>query len=138
MSADFEASIVKTETHDFIYSSSLDFPNIMPGYGANVIMTNGNDSSATSSTSSSHTRLAGADDSGMSTLSNSGCMLTPTAGVMLNYGSPELHFKNADDFCDDLEPMIRNRSNTWPLRRTVLETNSQASPLMHDQIPEEE
>jgi len=39
---------------------------------------------------------------------------------------------------EELEPMARDRCNTWPLRRPTLELNSQTSPLIHDRIPEEE
>jgi hypothetical protein len=37
---------------------------------------------------------------------------------------------------DDLEPQSRDRSNTWPLRRPNFDT--QTSPLIHEQIPEED
>jgi len=153
MSADFEASHIKTEAGGYnIYSAAIaeyTSSNMLPtglgtGYGTNAIMNHSsNDSSAPSSTSSSHTRLAGVgcDDSGMSTLSNSGCMLTTNAthpGRMMNYGSPDYNPRNGDEFEDELGPMIRDRSNTWPLRRPNLDINNQTSPLIHDQIPEEE
>lgn len=34
---------------------------------------------------------------------------------------------------EDLEPISRDRCNTWPMRRPVVET--QTSPLIHEQIP---
>lgn len=39
---------------------------------------------------------------------------------------------------DDLGPVARDRCNTWPLRRPQLDLNAQTSPLIHEQIPEEE
>jgi hypothetical protein len=68
-------------------------------------------------------------------------MLTTNAthpGRMMNYGSPDYNPRNGDEFEDELGPMIRDRSNTWPLRRPNLDINNQTSPLIHDQIPEEE
>ncbi|RCN36658.1 fork head domain protein [Ancylostoma caninum] len=34
--------------------------------------------------------------------------------------------------------MSRDRCNTWPMRRPQLEVNAQTSPLIHEQIPEED
>ncbi|VDM23139.1 unnamed protein product [Wuchereria bancrofti] len=35
-------------------------------------------------------------------------------------------------------PVSRDRCNTWPMRRPQLDINAQTSPLIHEQIPEEE
>lgn len=39
---------------------------------------------------------------------------------------------------EDLGPVSRDRCNTWPMRRPQLDINAQTSPLIHEQIPEEE
>ncbi|KAK0423537.1 hypothetical protein QR680_008194 [Steinernema hermaphroditum] len=39
---------------------------------------------------------------------------------------------------DELGAQTRDRSNTWPLRRPNLDINAQTSPLIHEQIPEED
>ncbi|CAG9531401.1 unnamed protein product [Cercopithifilaria johnstoni] len=39
---------------------------------------------------------------------------------------------------EDLGPVSRDRCNTWPMRRPELDINAQTSPLIHEQIPEEE
>ncbi|KAM3721568.1 Forkhead box protein [Dirofilaria immitis] len=39
---------------------------------------------------------------------------------------------------EDLGPISRDRCNTWPMRRPQLDINAQTSPLIHEQIPEEE
>uniref|UniRef100_A0A1I8ASM4 Uncharacterized protein n=1 Tax=Steinernema glaseri TaxID=37863 RepID=A0A1I8ASM4_9BILA len=39
---------------------------------------------------------------------------------------------------DELSAQTRDRSNTWPLRRPNLDINAQTSPLIHEQIPEED
>uniref|UniRef100_A0A1I7VYQ1 Fork-head domain-containing protein n=1 Tax=Loa loa TaxID=7209 RepID=A0A1I7VYQ1_LOALO len=39
---------------------------------------------------------------------------------------------------EDLGPVSRDRCNTWPMRRSQLDINAQTSPLIHEQIPEEE
>ncbi|VDM61682.1 unnamed protein product [Angiostrongylus costaricensis] len=38
---------------------------------------------------------------------------------------------------DDIRPVSRDRCNTWPMRRPQLDVNAQTSPLIHEQIPEE-
>uniref|UniRef100_A0A0K0CSR0 Fork-head domain-containing protein n=1 Tax=Angiostrongylus cantonensis TaxID=6313 RepID=A0A0K0CSR0_ANGCA len=38
---------------------------------------------------------------------------------------------------DDITPVSRDRCNTWPMRRPQLDVNAQTSPLIHEQIPEE-
>lgn len=43
-----------------------------------------------------------------------------------------------DQLFEDLEPLSRDRSNTWPLRRPQLDINAQTSPLIHELIPEGE
>lgn len=55
------------------------------------------------------------------------CMMPPhSAGMMPQEG------------IDELGPVSRDRCNTWPLRRSQLDINAQTSPLIHEQIPEEE
>ncbi|KJH51284.1 fork head domain protein [Dictyocaulus viviparus] len=39
---------------------------------------------------------------------------------------------------EDVTPLSRDRCNTWPLRRSQLDVNAQTSPLIHEQIPEED
>uniref|UniRef100_A0A0R3RXA6 Uncharacterized protein n=1 Tax=Elaeophora elaphi TaxID=1147741 RepID=A0A0R3RXA6_9BILA len=39
---------------------------------------------------------------------------------------------------EDLGPVSRDRCNTWPMRRPQLDINAHTSPLIHEQIPEEE
>lgn len=39
---------------------------------------------------------------------------------------------------DDLEPEPRDRCNTWPLQRPAGDLSHQTSPLIHEQIPEED
>lgn len=39
---------------------------------------------------------------------------------------------------EDLGPVSRDRCNTWPMRRPQLDINAQTSPLIHEEIPEEE
>uniref|UniRef100_A0AAF5RWV4 Fork-head domain-containing protein n=1 Tax=Wuchereria bancrofti TaxID=6293 RepID=A0AAF5RWV4_WUCBA len=39
---------------------------------------------------------------------------------------------------EELGPVSRDRCNTWPMRRPQLDINAQTSPLIHEQIPEEE
>jgi hypothetical protein len=65
-----------------------------------------------------------------STLSsaNPDCMDNSTP---IEYGSGDL----LDDF--ELEPIVRNRCNTWPMRHPI-EFQTNDSPLMHEKIPEED
>ncbi|KHJ99458.1 hypothetical protein OESDEN_00567 [Oesophagostomum dentatum] len=44
----------------------------------------------------------------------------------------------SDDSGEDIGPMSRDRCNTWPMRRPQLDVNAQTSPLIHEQIPEED
>ncbi|CAB3408793.1 unnamed protein product [Caenorhabditis bovis] len=48
-------------------------------------------------------------------------------------GSPE-NFFLGDEIC----PLPRDRCNTWPMRRPHPDPISQTSPLIHEQIPEED
>lgn len=66
--------------------------------------------------------------SSSSTSSSSGLGLT---GVMPVEGT-------ATTGKEDLGPVSRDRCNTWPMRRPQLDINAQTSPLIHEQIPEEE
>jgi hypothetical protein len=89
--------------------------NINPMMYTNMACSTGGESSTTSSVSSSQTRL-------------------------LQFDNPDLTINDMTfnpnmpiDQVEDLEPMARDRSNTWPLRRQIIET--QTSPLIHEQIP---
>ncbi|KAI6178484.1 hypothetical protein M3Y98_00505600 [Aphelenchoides besseyi] len=88
------------------------------------------DSSTTSSISSSRTRLQCSDDSGNSTDSQLKGLPQALATGVYNDGQ----FAGTDD---TLEPVSRDRCNTWPLRRPNLDLNAQTSPLMHERIVEE-
>ncbi len=60
---------------------------------------------------------------------------------MANYntgGGGAMMDNTADFLIDDMEPQSRDRSNTWPLRRPNLGINNQTSPLIHEEIPEED
>uniref|UniRef100_F1KR30 Forkhead box protein O n=1 Tax=Ascaris suum TaxID=6253 RepID=F1KR30_ASCSU len=69
-----------------------------------------------------------------------------TSGVSLLAGGARYRMPNAASpiqengtmESDDLGPVSRDRCNTWPLRRPQLDINAQTSPLIHEQIPEEE
>ncbi|KAI6203120.1 hypothetical protein M3Y94_00519700 [Aphelenchoides besseyi] len=88
------------------------------------------DSSTTSSISSSRNRLICSDDSGNSTDSQLKGLPQALATGVYNDGQ----FAGTDD---SLEPVSRDRCNTWPLRRPNLDLNAQTSPLMHERIVEE-
>lgn len=60
----------------------------------------------------------------------------PTMQPIGSVGPPGMI--NEDSLDGDLGPMPRDRCNTWPLRRPNLDINAQTSPLIHEQIPEEE
>ncbi|WKX88216.1 hypothetical protein Q1695_008111 [Nippostrongylus brasiliensis] len=42
------------------------------------------------------------------------------------------------DSGEEIGPLSRDRCNTWPVRRPQLDVNAQTSPLIHEQIPEED
>lgn len=118
-------------------SNGQDFTNLVPMTSPTILQqtnymnstgnssTNG-DSSNPSSASSSRTRLANlCDDSGNGTLLLSGNHM---------YGSPQMDMRTDDD----LDPIPRDRCNTWPMRRPNLDINNQTSPMIHDRIPEED
>lgn len=120
-------------------TNGQDFTNLTPMMNSSLLQqtsfmnstgnssTNG-DSSNPSSASSSRTRLANlCDDSGNGTLLLS-------SGHQISYGSPQMDMKTDDD----LDPIPRDRCNTWPMRRPNLDINNQTSPLIHDRIPEED
>ncbi|KAK6726077.1 hypothetical protein RB195_004408 [Necator americanus] len=44
----------------------------------------------------------------------------------------------SDDSGEEMGPLSRDRCNTWPMRRPQLDVNAQTSPLIHEQIPEED
>ncbi|CAI4228184.1 unnamed protein product [Auanema sp. JU1783] len=48
------------------------------------------------------------------------------------------YIPSPDDTLEDLTPVSRDRCNTWPLPRPSLDLNPQTSPLIHEQIPEED
>jgi hypothetical protein len=118
--------------------SSVVIPPTNSQYTAQQILSNTsfnlNDHSNPSSASSSRTKLQniGCDDSGIS--SHNGSLLMSQPPQMNGFGSPQMEIKLEDD----LDPMPRDRCNTWPLRRPTLDINAQTSPLIHDRIPEEE
>ncbi|KAI6182562.1 (pine wood nematode) hypothetical protein [Aphelenchoides bicaudatus] len=97
--------------------------NSMPLY-SNMACSTGGDSSTTSSVSSSHTRLQQFENPDLA-----------VNDMVFNPSMPIDQFKQEDD-CD-LQPMTRDRSNTWPLKRPIFEP-AQTSPLVHDPIIEEE
>jgi hypothetical protein len=90
-------------------------------YNTNHMACSTGESSTTSSVSSSHTRLQQFDTSDLSTNYNPNL-------------SNDQYIKS--DELEELEPMTRDRCNTWPMRRPVIEP--QTSPLIHEQIPEED
>ncbi|KAL3119503.1 hypothetical protein niasHT_000423 [Heterodera trifolii] len=103
--------------------------------------------SPASSASGSQPRLVhlsgasgGANDSGISSGAGSygGGPAQPLGGLAHHHHhynfSPDMH---GTEQLDELEPLPRDRCNTWPLRRDGA-GNSQTSPLIHDRIPEEE
>lgn len=65
-------------------------------------------------------------------------MLDPAATNTIFGAGPETAQDNGSIESDDLGPVPRDRCNTWPLRRTKIDLNSQTSPLIHEQILEEE
>uniref|UniRef100_A0A183CIR2 Fork-head domain-containing protein n=1 Tax=Globodera pallida TaxID=36090 RepID=A0A183CIR2_GLOPA len=104
--------------------------------------------SPASSGSGSQTRLVhlsgasgGANDSGLSSLSGGFGSGGGGGGQPLHHHhsnfSPDVR---GTEPLEELEPLARDRCNTWPLRRAMgLEGgNSQTSPLIHERIPEEE
>uniref|UniRef100_A0A0K0F0A6 Fork-head domain-containing protein n=1 Tax=Strongyloides venezuelensis TaxID=75913 RepID=A0A0K0F0A6_STRVS len=98
--------------------------------------------SGASSASSSHTRLtSNGDDSGVGSSHNLSHF------EQIDHSTPfSHHTRNEDSFVhgivrtpnntEDLEPIERDRCNTWPLRRTAFDQNSN-SPTVYDKIPEE-
>lgn len=42
------------------------------------------------------------------------------------------------DSGEEIGPLSRDRCNTWPMRRPQPDGNAQTSPLIHEQIPEED
>ncbi|CCD71852.1 Forkhead box protein O [Caenorhabditis elegans] len=77
-----------------------------------MLVDQGTDASSSASTSTSSVSRFGADT----------FMNTPD-DVMMN---------------DDMEPIPRDRCNTWPMRRPQLEPPLNSSPIIHEQIPEED
>ncbi|KAL7072034.1 hypothetical protein ACQ4LE_008993 [Meloidogyne hapla] len=85
--------------------------------------------------------VGGANDSGLSSLSGiggSGCFGSggPGTNILLHAHnfSPDVRGD-----LEELEPMPRDRCNTWPMQRAMsIEGHAQTSPLIHDRIPEEE
>nr|CAD2150612.1 unnamed protein product [Meloidogyne enterolobii] len=82
--------------------------------------------------------VGGANDSGLSSLSGiggSGCFGTGT-NILLH---PHNFSPDVRGDLEELEPVPRDRCNTWPMRRAMsIEGQAQTSPLIHDRIPEEE
>uniref|UniRef100_A0A914VBC1 Fork-head domain-containing protein n=1 Tax=Plectus sambesii TaxID=2011161 RepID=A0A914VBC1_9BILA len=63
-----------------------------------------------------------------------GGLMQPPSVMMANAGGSN----SPDQLFEDLEPLARDRCNTWPLRRPNLDINAQTSPLIHELIPEGE
>uniref|UniRef100_A0A7I5WD79 Forkhead box protein O n=1 Tax=Strongyloides ratti TaxID=34506 RepID=A0A7I5WD79_STRRB len=98
--------------------------------------------SGASSASSSHTRLtSNGDDSGVGSSHNLSHFEQTDHTTTFSH-----HVRNEDSFVhgvirtsnntEDLEPIERDRCNTWPLRRAAFDQNSN-SPTVYDKIPEE-
>uniref|UniRef100_A0AC34G882 Uncharacterized protein n=1 Tax=Panagrolaimus sp. ES5 TaxID=591445 RepID=A0AC34G882_9BILA len=120
------------------YSAAPEFTNLTPlmsgppptsQFTAQQILANTsflNDHSNPTSASSSGTKLQNiglGEDSGIS--SHNGSLLMSGIGgglpQMNGFGSPQMEIKLEDD----LDPMPRDRCNTWPLRRPTLDINAQ-------------
>uniref|UniRef100_A0AAF5HXI4 Forkhead box transcription factor isoform B; Forkhead transcription factor 1 isoform b n=1 Tax=Strongyloides stercoralis TaxID=6248 RepID=A0AAF5HXI4_STRER len=98
--------------------------------------------SGASSASSSHTRLtSNGDDSGVGSSHNLSHFEQIDHTTNFTH-----HIRNEDSFVhgvirtpsntEDLEPIERDRCNTWPLRRAAFDQSSN-SPTVYDKIPEE-
>ncbi|KHN81287.1 hypothetical protein Tcan_16569 [Toxocara canis] len=70
--------------------------------------------------------------------STSGVNILSSAGTRYRLPNASPNQENGSMESDDLGPVSRDRCNTWPLRRPQLDINAQTSPLIHEQIPEEE
>ncbi|VDO43751.1 unnamed protein product [Haemonchus placei] len=87
-------------------------------------------SSGSSSASSSIGQLVGNGDVYMSPVAGSGGTVTATTTSASSDGG--------GDSGEEMGPLSRDRCNTWPMRRPQLDVNAQTSPLIHEQIPEED
>ncbi|KAK6029787.1 hypothetical protein OSTOST_04094 [Ostertagia ostertagi] len=65
--------------------------------------------------------------------------MTPaTGGGAINAGATSASSDGGGDSGEEMGPLSRDRCNTWPMRRPQLDGNAQTSPLIHEQIPEED
>ncbi|CAD6184156.1 unnamed protein product [Caenorhabditis auriculariae] len=71
------------------------------------------------------------------TFSNCGSS-TSSVGHLGADGGSFVPTSSQDEAMDELGPVSRDRCNTWPMRRPNLDINAQTSPLIHEEIPEEE
>lgn len=83
---------------------------------------------------SSHTPIDNINSA--ASVNDQNCINSSTNRFRLPNASPNPE-NNAME-SDDLGPVSRDRCNTWPLRRPQLDINAQTSPLIHEQIPEED
>ncbi|XGW25097.1 hypothetical protein V3C99_006481 [Haemonchus contortus] len=86
-------------------------------------------SSGSSSASSSIGQLVGNGDVYMSPVAGGGTVTATTTSASSDGGG---------DSGEEMGPLSRDRCNTWPMRRPQLDVNAQTSPLIHEQIPEED
>ncbi|KAK5985492.1 Fork-head domain-containing protein [Trichostrongylus colubriformis] len=65
--------------------------------------------------------------------------MTPAVdGGSVSNGAASASSDGGGDSGEDIGPLSRDRCNTWPMRRPQLDVNAQTSPLIHEQIPEED
>ncbi|KAK6034796.1 hypothetical protein COOONC_27701 [Cooperia oncophora] len=66
--------------------------------------------------------------------------MTPVtaSGGAINVGPTSASSDGGGDSGEEMGPLSRDRCNTWPMRRPQLDVNAQTSPLIHEQIPEED
>uniref|UniRef100_A0A1I7UG51 Fork-head domain-containing protein n=1 Tax=Caenorhabditis tropicalis TaxID=1561998 RepID=A0A1I7UG51_9PELO len=102
------------------------------------------DNSSSSSTSSSSSSLSEIpEDIMMEMLVDQGADASSSASTstapISRFGA-DTFLNTPDDVMmnEDLEPVPRDRCNTWPMRRPQLEPSLNSSRIIHDQIPEEE
>uniref|UniRef100_A0A8R1HNW9 Forkhead box protein O n=1 Tax=Caenorhabditis japonica TaxID=281687 RepID=A0A8R1HNW9_CAEJA len=109
--------------------------SVFPALSASIL--NSCDSSSSSTTSSNPEDVLMMDlmDNGAETSSSAS---TSTSSVS-HFGT-DAFMTTPDDvmMADDMEPVPRDRCNTWPMRRPQLDPPAHSSPLIHEQIPEED
>ncbi|CAI2299686.1 unnamed protein product [Caenorhabditis sp. 36 PRJEB53466] len=103
-------------------------------------------SPSSSSSSSSSTTSSQSDDTIMMDLMEQGAETSSSASTSTSSVSrfgADTFMNTPDDVLmggggDEMEPVPRDRCNTWPMRRPQLEPPPHSSPMIHEQIPEEE